>query len=82
MSTKDKRDFKIRNNPHDVDFDDIGPWLADYGFTLHRIKGSHHIFIHPKGELLNFQPERSGKAKAYQVKQAMKILDEFKERDK
>ncbi len=82
MSRRDKRDLKIRNNPHDVDFDDIGPWLADYGFSLHRVKGSHHIFIHPEGELLNFQPDKNGKAKTYQVKQAIEILDEFKERDK
>ena len=68
MSTKDKRDFKIRNNPHDVDFGDIGPWLNGYGFSLHRVRGSHHIFIHPEGELLNFQPDKNGKAKAYQVK--------------
>ncbi len=79
MSRKEKRDSKIRNNPSDVDFREIGPWLTDRGFTLDRVEGSHHIFSHQKGKLLNFQPDRNGKAKPYQVKQAIKVLDELEE---
>lgn len=78
MSRKEKRDIKIRNNPRDVDFDDVAPWLTGHGFTLDRVEGSHHIFSHPKGRLLNFQPDGLGKAKAYQVKQAIEVLDELK----
>ena len=79
MSRKEKRDTRIRNNPNDVDFREIIPWLADHGFTLDRIEGSHHIFSHVKGMVLNFQPDRNGKAKVYQVKQAISALDELKE---
>jgi predicted RNA binding protein YcfA (HicA-like mRNA interferase family) len=79
MSRRDKRDSRIRNNPSDVDFREIVPWLTDHGFTLDRVEGSHHVFSHPKGKLLNFQPDRNGKAKTYQVKQAIRILDELKE---
>ncbi|MGC9194166.1 MAG: type II toxin-antitoxin system HicA family toxin [Syntrophobacteraceae bacterium] len=63
------------NNPADVDFSDIVSWLHDFGFVLERIAGSHHIFRHPVQKAkLNFQPERSGKAKAYQVKQAIRLI--------
>ncbi len=79
MSRREKRDIKIRNNPGDVDFGDIVSWLSDSGFTLDRVEGSHHIFTHRTGKVLNFQPDRDGKAKAYQVRQAIKAVDELKE---
>jgi predicted RNA binding protein YcfA (HicA-like mRNA interferase family) len=80
MSRRDKRDTKIRNNPSDVDFREIVSWLTAHGFSLDRTEGSHHIFTHPTGKLLNLQPDRNGKAKPYQVKQAIRILDGLKER--
>ncbi len=81
MSRKDKRDLKIRNNPRDIDFGDIISWLADYGFILRRVEGSHHILIHPEGKVLNLQPDRNGKAKIYQVKQAISVIDKLGEHD-
>ncbi len=76
MTRREKRDSGIRNNPNDVDFGDIIPWLADHGFALDRVEGSHHVFRHPATKAkLNFQPDRSGKAKAYQVKQAIKAIE-------
>ncbi|MBN4054628.1 type II toxin-antitoxin system HicA family toxin [Nitrospira defluvii] len=46
-----------------------------FGFKLDRISGSHHIFIHSIiPELINLQDVR-GKAKPYQVKQLLKIIE-------
>jgi predicted RNA binding protein YcfA (HicA-like mRNA interferase family) len=51
-------------------------WLEENGFILHRVSGSHHIFIHPTIETpVNAQKKKDGTAKAYQVKQAIKIID-------
>jgi len=39
------------------------------------VNGSHHIFIHPKiPELLNLQ-DLKGKAKPYQVKQLLQLVE-------
>ena len=44
-----------------------------------RIKGSHHIFTRPGVPvLLNLQPEKNGKAKAYQIRQVRQALERFK----
>lgn len=77
MTRKEKRDAKIRNNPGNVDLREIISWLTDHGFALDRIEGSHHIFSHPKGKVLNFQPDRNGNAKTYQVRQAIRVIDDL-----
>ena len=47
------------------------------GFKLARTKGSHHIFIHPDlPELLNLQNNK-GKAKPYQIRQFMTLVEDF-----
>jgi len=76
MTQREKRHERIVNNPANVDFEDIKPWLHDFGFRLERIAGSHHIFRHSiTKKKLNFQPDPSGKAKTYQVKQAIKAIE-------
>ncbi len=77
MGKKEKRDQKIRNNPQNLDFDEVLHWLKDTGFILERISGSHHIFRHPLTHAkLNFQPDKNGKAKSYQIKQAIRAIDQ------
>lgn len=76
MTSKNKLHERIRNNPNGVRFADIAPWLRSFDFTLERISGSHHVFRHKStGIKLNFQPDESGMAKAYQVKQAIKAIE-------
>jgi len=80
MTQREKRHARIVSNPANVNFEDIKPWLHDFGFKLERVAGSHHIFRHSVTKVkLNFQPERSGKAKTYQVKQAIKAIEALKE---
>ena len=46
-----------------------------FGFRLSRIKGSHHIFVHPDvRKLINIQDVR-GQAKPYQVRQFLKLVE-------
>ncbi len=48
-----------------------------FGFQLSRTKGSHHIFVHPRlRELVNLQ-EVDGKAKPYQVRQLLEIVERY-----
>jgi predicted RNA binding protein YcfA (HicA-like mRNA interferase family) len=75
-------------NPHDIyerlvaaqaplRFRDFQRVLAAFGFTLDRIKGSHHIYKHPQvPRPLSIQP-RGGMAKPYQVDQFLDNVEEF-----
>jgi hypothetical protein len=48
-----------------------------YGFQLARVTGSHHIFKHPQmKELLNLQ-DYKGKAKPYQIRQFVHLLEQY-----
>jgi hypothetical protein len=59
-------------------FVDVVHFLNAVGWKL-RIKGDHHIFTRPGVPiLLNLQPERDGKAKAYQIRQLRRALIQFK----
>jgi predicted RNA binding protein YcfA (HicA-like mRNA interferase family) len=76
MTKVDKKNQKIRRNPNNVKFQDIVTWIENNGFSLDRVSGSHHIFVHPVIESpINIQKKKDGRAKAYQVKQAIKIID-------
>jgi hypothetical protein len=44
---------------------------------LDRVSGSHHIYIHPHiPDLINLQ-NVDGKAKPYQIKQLLKIIEQY-----
>ena len=48
-----------------------------FGFRLSRTKGSHHIFVHPTvRELVNLQ-QVDGKAKPYQVRLLLEIVERY-----
>jgi predicted RNA binding protein YcfA (HicA-like mRNA interferase family) len=50
--------------------------IEAFGFRLARISGSHHIFEHPDlPELVNMQ-KRKGKAKPYQVRQFLRLVEQ------
>lgn len=59
-------------------FRDLIKLLSDFGFSQ-RIKGDHHIIFSDKvEEIINLQPLKDGKAKAYQVKQVRTIILKYK----
>jgi hypothetical protein len=61
-----------------IRFDDLTKLLLGLGFKK-RVKGDHYIFTrHDILEIINLQPLKDGKAKAYQVKQVRNIILESK----
>jgi len=61
-----------------IRFQDLKRLLSDLDFSS-RIKGDHHIFYREGiAEIINLQPLRDGKAKAYQVKQVRIIILKYK----
>lgn len=59
-------------------FRDLVKLVSDFGFS-ERIKGDHHILLKDGvEEIINLQPLKNGKAKAYQVKQVRTIIFKYK----
>ncbi|MBA3009316.1 MAG: type II toxin-antitoxin system HicA family toxin [Proteobacteria bacterium] len=76
MTKLDKKNQKIRRSQKNIKFQEFVAWLEDNGFLLARISGSHHIFVHPTIETpINVQKKKDGTAKAYQIKQAINMID-------
>lgn len=68
---------KILNGSFDVSFADMRRLVEAFGFQLSRVRGSHHIFAHAGiRELVNLQ-NVGGKAKAYQIRQFLKLVEEY-----
>jgi hypothetical protein len=60
-----------------VSFSDFRGLVESFGFTLDRINGSHHIFIHAQvSELVNLQEVR-GEAKPYQMRQFLRLVERY-----
>ena len=65
---------------HNVRFSDMMDLVEGFGFRLDRVRGSHHLFVHPDvPEPLNRQPD-DGQAKAYQVRQFLRLVEEYQPR--
>jgi len=66
LSDKNIRFSELRNLILSLDFDE-------------RVKGDHHIFTKAGVvEVINLQPLKDGRAKAYQVKQVRSIILRYK----
>ena len=58
-------------------FSDLVALVEAFGFYLSRVNGSHHIFVHAKlQEIVNLQ-EINGKAKPYQVRQFLRLVEQY-----
>lgn len=61
-----------------IRFNDLRKLLLSFNF-VERIKGDHHILSRFNvEEIINIQPLKDGKAKAYQVKQVRKLFIKYK----
>lgn len=77
MSKKRKLLQKLLQGSKNVRFDELTALALAFGFTLDRVSGSHHIFTHPQvDKLLNLQ-NVNGKAKPYQVKQLLALVEQY-----
>ena len=73
----DKRKLlkKLIAGSKNIRFNEATTIAGAFGFRLDRTSGSHHIFLHPDlPELVNLQNVK-GKAKPYQIKQLLKIIE-------
>ena len=63
---------------HNVRFADFVRLVEAYGFQFIRRRGSHLLFQHPGiPDTFNLQQER-GRAKPYQVRQMLRLIEEHK----
>jgi predicted RNA binding protein YcfA (HicA-like mRNA interferase family) len=68
---------KAVSGSRNIRFADLVNLSKALGFDLSRVSGSHHIFKHPDvDELLNLQDVR-GKAKTYQVRQLLRLIEKY-----
>jgi predicted RNA binding protein YcfA (HicA-like mRNA interferase family) len=60
-----------------IRFGEMVTLVEAFGFRLSRVNGSHHIFAHPDvPELVNLQ-EVAGKAKPYQIRQFLRLVERY-----
>ena len=76
MTKRDKMMKKAESNPNGLRFSEFETLLEQQGWQLDRQKGSHRIWKSAKGTPLPIQEGKSGKAKGYQVKQFLSILED------
>ena len=68
---------KLLSGSRNIKFSEAISVAEAFGFKLDRINGSHHIYAHPDvQELVNLQ-EVKGKAKPYQIRQLLKIIETY-----
>ena len=60
-----------------VAFSDMVELVEGFGFSLARVSGSHHIFVHPDiPEMINLQSV-AGEAKPYQIRQFLRLVERY-----
>jgi predicted RNA binding protein YcfA (HicA-like mRNA interferase family) len=87
--SQDKTDLVTSDNEASQNLGKTTRWVAGYfpqdfcrlieafGFRLSRIRGSHHIFVHPDiQELVNVQ-QVGNKSKPYQIRQFLRLVEEY-----
>ena len=68
---------KALSGSKNISFTEFVTLVEAFGFRLSRINGSHHIFTHANvRELVNLQ-EVNGKAKSYQVRQFLELVEQY-----
>lgn len=75
MSKQQKLLQRLLSGSKNLSFADVVSCAEAFGYRLDRVNGSHHIFVHDQiPEVLNLQSVK-GKAKPYQVKQFLQIIE-------
>ncbi|MCA9970139.1 MAG: type II toxin-antitoxin system HicA family toxin [Anaerolineales bacterium] len=68
---------KVLSGSKNIRFSDFVTLVEAFGFTLSRVRGSHHIFEHPGvPEILNLQ-DNKGQVKPYQVRQFLQLVEQY-----
>ncbi len=78
MVKKRKLLEKILTGSKNIRFDEFVALLEGFGFRLRRTKGSHRTYKHiDVPEILSVQPDKNGQAKPYQVRNLLKVVEEY-----
>ncbi len=78
MTRKAKLYALTRNSQKNVRFKDFCALMTAFGFVLVRVRGSHHLYQHDQVEdVMNVQPTKNDLAKAYQVRQFLKLVEAY-----
>lgn len=68
---------KILAGSKNIKFSEMISLVEAFGFHLSRVSGSHHVFAHPRiREVVNLQNVH-GKAKPYQVRQFLQLVEQY-----
>ena len=68
---------RLLTSSKNIRFSEITSCAEAFGFRLDRVTGSHHIYVHPDiPELINLQ-NVGGKAKPYQIKQLLQLIEKY-----
>jgi len=74
---KDKLLEKILKGSKNIHFQELIELAKAFGFQFDHVRGSHHYYFNSNiKHQLNFQ-NVNGKAKPYQVKQLLKIIEKY-----
>ena len=65
-----------RGDLANVRFSDFKQLVESAGFVLVRVKGSHHLYRHPRAAVLLNLQDVDGHAKAYQIRQFLRTMAE------
>ena len=69
--------MKALSGSKNISFDEIVALVEAFGFRLLRINGSHHVFVHPQVRVIVNLQEENGKAKHYQVRQFLRLVERY-----
>lgn len=68
----------VDGSTKNVAFDEFCALIEALGFELDRTRGSHMLYYHPNAkERLNVQPLKGGDAKPYQVRQLLRLIEQY-----
>ena len=68
---------KALSGSGNIRFAEMVALVEAFGYHLARVSGSHHIFVHPDvPALLNLQ-EVGGRAKPYQIRQFLRLIERY-----
>jgi len=77
LTKKQKLLQKALSGSKNIRFSEMITLVEAFGFRLSQVKGSHHIFVHPRvRELINLQ-DVGGKAKPYQILQFLRLVERY-----
>lgn len=80
MGKKDKLYKKAKESPRNLTFSELCILAQYVGFEFRNQTGSHRVYKHPTiNKMINLQPDKQDKSKAkkYQIKQLIAIIDDY-----